>query len=127
MLITIDLEGDMPIYMQLRNQVILGIAKKELSPGESLPSVRQLAQDLGINMHTVGKAYGILKADGYIVIHKKKGVVVRRHADMKADAAFYEKLADELEPILAEIVCRGIKEQQFAAISRRILKNIQGR
>ena len=127
MLITIDLEGDKPIYMQLRNQVILGIAKKELAPGESLPSVRQLGQDLGINMHTVSKAYAMLKADGYIAIHKKKGVVVRSSEDMKADEAFHEKLGRELEPILAEIVCRGITEQQLAAVCRRILKTIKGR
>ena len=55
-MIEIDFQSDEAIYIQLRNQIILGIATSSLQEGEALPSVRQLADDIGVNMHTVNKA-----------------------------------------------------------------------
>ena len=57
MYIEIDFDSDEAIYMQLRNQIVLGIATNRYQEGESLPSVRQLAESIGINMHTVNKAF----------------------------------------------------------------------
>lgn len=116
MLLVLDLESDIPIYTQLCNQIMIGIAKGELPPDESLPSVRQLAADLEINMHTVNKAYNILKNEGLIVIHKKRGAIVRKKEDMKADDAFSGDLSQRLEPIVAEAVCKGTTEKQFSHI-----------
>src|SRR5690625_1715639 len=65
MFIQLDFESDLPIYEQLKNEIIIGIAKKQLLPGERLPSVRALASDIGINLHTVNKAYQQLKQEGY--------------------------------------------------------------
>ena len=53
MVITVDKLSDAPLYLQLRDAVIAGIASGELRPGDALPSVRSLAEDLGINLHTV--------------------------------------------------------------------------
>ena len=61
MLLEVDFNSDQAIYIQLRNQIIVGIACSDIQDGESLPSVRQLAQILGVNMHTVNKAYAILR------------------------------------------------------------------
>ena len=72
----IDFNSEEAIYMQLRNQIILQIAKETIKDGESLPSVRQLANSLGVNMHTVNKAYTILKQDGYLKLDRRKGAVV---------------------------------------------------
>lgn len=116
MLLVLDLESDIPIYTQLCNQIMIGIAKGDLLPDESLPSVRQLAADLEINMHTVNKVYNILKNEGLIAIHKKKGVVVRKKEDMKADNTFSDNLLQRLEPIVAEAVCKGVDEKQFSHI-----------
>ena len=66
MILEIDFNSDEAIYVQLRNQIIMGIACAEFADGESLPSVRQLAQVLGVNMHTVNKAYAILREEGYL-------------------------------------------------------------
>ena len=54
--IKIDFGSDEAIYIQLRNQIVFGIATSRIMEGESLPSVRQLADTIGINMHTVNKA-----------------------------------------------------------------------
>ena len=61
MIIEIDFNSEEAIYVQLCNQIILGIATARLQEGDSLPSVRQLADEIGINMHTVNKAYTVLK------------------------------------------------------------------
>lgn len=68
MVIRIDQSDEAPIYLQIRDQIIEGIARGELSPGDSLPSVRQLAADLGINLHTVNKAYAVLRDEGYVAM-----------------------------------------------------------
>ena len=67
MLVSIDFESDEAIYIQIRNQIVMGIANEELHEGDSLPSVRQMAEYTGINMHTVNKAYGILKDEGLVI------------------------------------------------------------
>src|SRR5690625_7689133 len=64
--IKLDFESDEPIYTQLTQQIITSIAKKELLPGERLPSVRALAADIGINLHTVIKPYKQLNQGGFI-------------------------------------------------------------
>lgn len=76
MIIQLDMQSELPIYSQLVYQIIEGIASGELQLGEALPSVRNLAADIGVNLHTVNKAYTLLKQDGYIQVHRQKGVVV---------------------------------------------------
>ena len=66
MIIEIDFNSDEALYMQLRNQIIMGIATSQFHEGDSLPSVRQLADTIGINMHTVNKAYTVLKQEGML-------------------------------------------------------------
>ena len=79
MFIEIDFNSDEAIYMQLRNQIILGIATSRFQEGDMLPSVRQLADTIGINMHTVNKAYTVLKQEGYVKVDRRKGEIGRAH------------------------------------------------
>ena len=76
MFIEIDFNSDEAIYMQLRNQIILGIATSRFQEGDMLPSVRQLADTIGINMHTVNKAYTVLKQEGYVKVDRRKGAMI---------------------------------------------------
>ena len=73
MVIELDMESEVPIYVQLRNQIVKGIGKGELKAQEKLPTVRQLAAEAGVNTMTVNKAYQILKAEGYIKIDRRHG------------------------------------------------------
>ena len=66
MVIEIDFNSDEAIYVQLMNQIIMGIATSRLQEGDPLPSVRQLADTIGINMHTVNKAYSLLRQEGFV-------------------------------------------------------------
>ena len=76
MLLKLDMSSHVPIYMQIRNQIVLGIASGELAPGEKLPTIRALAEQSGVNMMTVNKAYGLLKQQGYITTDRRGGTVV---------------------------------------------------
>lgn len=125
MFIHLDLQSDEAIYTQLKNQIIAGIAKKNLQPGDGLPSVRSLAADLGINLHTVNKAYQHLKQEGFIQIHRQKGVVINPEGIPQADEEYRRALKHALHPILAESVCRGIDTEEFLQICSHLFSEFQ--
>lgn len=113
MLLAIDLQSETPIYTQIAQQIIEGIAKGELIPGEGLLSVRALAVDLGVNLHTVNKAYHLLKQDGYVQINRKQGVIIEPDAMPIADEQFKKNLLERLRPLIAEAIARGMEMNQF--------------
>lgn len=109
MLIEIDFNSEEAIYVQLYNQIILGIATSKLQEGENLPSVRQLADTIGINMHTVNKAYSVLKQEGFVTIDRRRGAVISIDAD-KIRAL--EEMKEELRVLLAKGSCRNISRAE---------------
>ena len=109
MIIKIDFESDEAIYIQLRNQIIMGIATDRIHEGDSLPSVRQLAENIGINMHTVNKAYTVLKQEGYIKLDRRRGAVIALDIDKIQSI---ERLREELSVLLARSVCKNISREE---------------
>ena len=107
--IEIDFNSEEAIYMQLRNQIIWAIATDGLHEGEVLPSVRQLADRIGINMHTVNKAYTVLTQEGILTIDRRRGAVVRIDAD-KLYAK--EELRSDLKYVLAKAFCKNISREE---------------
>src|SRR5699024_10983229 len=92
----------------------------ELLPGEALPSVRAMAADIGINLHTVNKAYQQLKQEGFILIHRQKGVVINPDGVPQADDMYRRKLSHTLHPLIAESLCRGMTEQEFMMLCKQL-------
>ena len=111
MLLEVDFNSDQAIYIQLRNQIIVGIACSDIQDGESLPSVRQLAQILGVNMHTVNKAYAILREEGYLKLDRRKGAVVSVDANEKAKQL--EELEERLQILVAQAICKGVTREEL--------------
>lgn len=110
MMIEIDFNSDEAIYMQLRNQIILGIATSQYREGDLLPSVRQLAETVGINMHTVNKAYTVLRQEGFVKVDRRRGAVIAVDIDqMEA----MEQLRKQLRVILAQASCKNISRSQM--------------
>ena len=109
MIIKIDFESEEAIYIQLRNQIIMGIATDRIHEGDSLPSVRQLAENIGINMHTVNKAYTVLKQEGYIKLDRRRGAVIALDIDKIRSI---ERLREELAVLLARSVCKNISREE---------------
>lgn len=108
MMIQIDFNSDEALYMQLRNQIILGIATAKIREGDSLPSVRLMAEQIGINMHTVNKAYAVLREEGIIQLDRRRGatIVIDRNRlqslqDMRA----------QLKPVLLKGICKNISKE----------------
>ena len=120
MLLNIDLQSETPIYTQLVHQIIEGIARKQLLPGEPLPSVRSMAADLGINLHTVNKAYNLLKQDGFVQINRKQGVVIHPDAFPAADEQYLLRLQEQMRPLIAEAICRGLTSEQFKKMGEQV-------
>ena len=105
MILKIDFNSEEALYIQLKNQIIIGIATAQLQEGETLPSVRELADHIGINMHTVNKAYSILKQEGYLKLDRRKGAVIALDLDK-----YRAKLEMEaaMRMILAQGICKGV-------------------
>lgn len=119
MIVTIDFNSDEAIYIQLRNQIIMGIAASEIREGDNLPSVRELAENIGINMHTVNKAYTILKQEGYVKLDRRKGAVISIDYD-KIQAI--EELKNQMRVILAQAICKNILPDEIHTVMDQIFK-----
>ena len=110
MILEIDFNSDEALYMQLRNQIVIGIASSQLSEGDCLPSVRQMADQIGINMHTVNKAYTMLRQEGYVKLDRRRGAVI--DVDCNKESA-RRKLAEDLSVILAGAMCKGFSRDDI--------------
>lgn len=124
MLIQLNMASDTPIYVQLRNQIVMAIGRGELALGEGLPTVRQLAQDAGVNAMTVNKAYAILKNEGYIEIDRRHGAKVSPTLDVTGE--FREKLEGELLLLIAESGLKGINREDFLTLCGQIFDSMNG-
>lgn len=117
MIIAIEDGSDIPIYQQIRNQIVLGISDGRLEPGEQLPTVRGLAEEIGINSMTVNKAYQLLKQEGYIITDRRNGAKVREffaeHKRLSAEAE------QTLERIISEAKIAGMTEEEFMETCRK--------
>jgi DNA-binding transcriptional regulator YhcF (GntR family) len=124
MLLKIDFNSDEAIYIQLRNQIIIGIATQNILEGDPLPSVRQMADNIGINMHTVNKAYSVLKQEGFVKLDRRKGAVVSLDADK---CRVLDEMRKELSVVLARGVCKNVSceevHQLIDEIFQSFLKN----
>ena len=122
MIIEIDFNSDEAIYVQLCNQIILGIATSQFREGEQLPSVRQLAETIGINMHTVNKAYSILQQEGFVKIDRRRGAVIA--IDINRIKALGEA-KNELAVVLARALCKGIGREDIHSLVDQLYDNYE--
>jgi len=123
MMIEIDFNSDDAIYLQLCNQIILGIATSQFHEGEQLPSVRTLAETIGINMHTVNKAYSILQQEGFVKIDRRKGAVIAVDID-KLQAL--DEARQGLEVVLARALCKNISRNEIHNLIDQIYDEYSG-
>ena len=120
MIIEMDFNSEEALYLQLWNQIIQGIAMDHFHEGDSLPSVRQLADTIGINMHTVNKAYTVLKQEGYVKVDRRKGAVIAVDVDR---VRTLEELKKELQVILAKSSCKNISKEEIHQLIEEIYED----
>ncbi|MCI8886776.1 MAG: GntR family transcriptional regulator [Hungatella sp.] len=109
MILSIDFNSDEAFYIQLRNQIIIGIATGRIREGDSLPSVRQLADNISINMHTVNKAYSVLRQEGFVKLDRRKGAVICLETDKQR---VLEEMKEEIAVVMAKGICKGIRREE---------------
>ncbi|MBQ9644485.1 MAG: GntR family transcriptional regulator [Lachnospiraceae bacterium] len=122
MVVEIDFTSDEAIYLQLRNQIVMGIATARIAEGEALPSVRQMADLIGVNMHTVNKAYTILKQEGILKPDRRRGTIVAAAGDR---AQAIEVIRDDLRPVLAEARCRNLTREDVRALVDEVFREYE--
>lgn len=127
MLLAIDLDSETPIYQQIRDRVVEAVATGALRAGDPLPSTRQLGVDLGINFHTVSKAYDLLRQEGLIRVNRKSGAVVRRdHTSGPPDEGFAQSWQGRLRTLLAEAAAQGLTREDVLGRSQDVLNDFGG-
>ena len=112
MFLEIDFKSDLPIYEQVRREIIIGLARGYIKPGDKLPSVREMAENIGINLHTVNKAYKLLEADGVLTMDRRFGSLVSGENYPMKDFDS-EKMASELDLLIAIAKLKGLSEEEF--------------
>ena len=118
MIIKINEYSDVPIYLQIRNQIVMGISSGELAAGEQLPTVRALSMEIGINTMTVSKAYQVLKSEGYILTDRKNGARVRMEINQSKSLSAQNK--DELRRIVSEAKIAGLSKAEFDKLTEEM-------
>ncbi|URZ01916.1 GntR family transcriptional regulator [Clostridium felsineum] len=124
MIFKLNFDSSTPIYVQLRNQIVMGIGLGDLKPDENLPTVRQLAEDIGVNAMTVNKAYTILKNEGFISINRRHGAKVKVLTTTNTD--FREKLEEELALVISEAGLKGVSKTDFINICNKLFNEMNG-
>ena len=117
MLLRLDFNSDRPIYQQIRDQIVVGIAQGQLRPGEKLPTVRALADEAGVNMMTVSKAYQLLKQEGYITTDRRSGTVVSAR---EGTQTVPEQTVQRLKLALSELRVAGWREERVLDLCREL-------
>ena len=124
LVITVDKLSEESFYLQVRRQIIAAIASGELRAGDALPSVRALAQDLGINLHTVNKAYATLRDEGYLVLLGRRGAFVADVAARPEAGLTAEELARRLDALATEFSASGGTAEEFLAAAEASARGV---
>lgn len=114
MIIMLQDGSEVPVFKQIRNQIVMGISDGRLQAGEKLPTVRALAEEIGINSMTVNKAYQLLKQEGYIITDRRNGVRVRESFHMTPELPPESK--EQLKQLVSEARVRGVSKEEFVAL-----------
>ena len=125
MLLKLDFADDTPIYMQIRNQVVLGIANGKLAPGEKLPPIRTLAAETGVNTMTVNKAYQLLKQEGYLITDRRLGAMVNPARAASPHPPLTEHPA--LKLLLSELYVDGVTKEELLNACNKLYDELDGK
>ncbi|WP_071131334.1 GntR family transcriptional regulator [Enterococcus timonensis] len=123
MILEIDPQSNEPLYLQMKRQIILGLAHGQLAFGEQLPSVRALADEIGVNMMTVSKAYTALKEDGYLVTDRRTGTKIAESIPEAND--FVDHFTQELSLLLADWFNHGKSAEECLTLAANILETFR--
>lgn len=127
MIIVVDIDSDVPIYQQIRDRVVEGIAGGQLNAGDPLPSTRQLASDLSINFHTVNKGYEALRSERLLRLNRKSGAVIQRDpASGPPVPGYIDDWSARMRTLLSEAIAHGMGTAEVVDQCRQIVAGFRG-
>lgn len=126
MYLEIETNSGTPLYLQLMTQIKKAIVKKQVKSGDALPSVRALASDLGVNMHTVNKAYNLLVEEG-ILAKNQMGYTIRDSQKSDLTADMVEPLKQRLETLLIDAFVQGLSLDDTSGWAVEITRKLTGK
>ena len=124
MILNLHFNSDVPIYTQIREQIIKSIASGDLKINESLPSVRNMAEEIGVNLHTVNKSYNLLKEEGYINIDRRKGAIVNS-LPLPKDDINENKIKSMLDLLVAQSYLLGLSREEFLDYASKLFNDYE--
>lgn len=124
MIIEIEPTSDTPIYLQIMHQIKHAVVRGDFKSGASLPSVRVLASDLGINMHTINKAYNLL-VDDAVLVKSQKGYMIQEDDQRQATQELKEEMKNRLETIIVDAYIHQVPEHEIDSWTETILKKLK--
>ncbi|WP_100486270.1 GntR family transcriptional regulator [Sporolactobacillus pectinivorans] len=127
MLLSIDFGSDQPIYMQIRDGIVAGIASGQLQDGDPLPSVRTLGSDIGVNLHTVNKSYRLLQSEGFIEIQRSRGTFVKAGDAAKNAANFLQESGNLMHAFVSEAITRNVDRAVIHRMIDHIYDELEGK
>ncbi len=122
MILEIDFSSEVPIYLQIRNQIVQGIANGKLALGQKLPTIRNLADELGVNMMTANKAYQLLKQEGYVLTDRRNGAMV--NTQLPSNKVSLENIYNEFALIVSEARLNGMTKAEILKLCERICEEM---
>ena len=114
-----------PVYEQILRQVQQGVAEGTLKPGDPLPTVRQLADDLQINRNTVARAYKMLEDRGVILTAGRRGTFVHDQAEHEVDRAKTRHAERAMRETVSSLLGTGLTRAQIAALFNDVLSKVK--
>jgi GntR family transcriptional regulator len=124
MFLTLDAGDKRAIYQQILDGIKALIARGELREGMPLPSVRQVAADLGVNLNTIAIAYRQLQEEGFVTVRHGSGAVVASQCVHQSED---ENLLRPLRAALTQWILAGFSDREIAAVVQRELASSRGK
>ncbi len=125
MLLTINNNDSRPIYLQITGQIKEQVSDGSLAPGTELPSVRELAESLGINMHTVRSAYLKLRDDGVIRLRLGRRAVISRKRPPQSNIDLETGIEARLQEVVTDALLAGMAEENLRQLLTKQLNRLK--
>lgn len=124
MFLNLDFNSDKSIYIQITEEITKAIARGDLKINESLPSVRSMAESIGVNLHTVNKSYNELKNEGFLNIDRRKGAIVA-NLPISGENRTKDNSKIDLELLVAKCYLSGMSKREFLDLSSSLFDNYE--
>lgn len=125
-MLRIDIASPTPVYRQIVDGIRSQLVEGSLAPGDALPTVRDLAMDLGVHFNTVAEAYRLLSSEGWLDLRRRRGAIVTARDTPQASPKARQNFAEKLRQLIAQVRAEGLARQAIAAEMDALSAELRG-